>query len=138
MRAGISVRQTGGGHYLPETTNSCPAPTLGRVFAIGGVLIVLGFLVAVSRRGHDQFDQLVYPIPVVPVRQAIPDQLDRFGRCSLRVKNPHDRTVGYPNQHSTGEEILVTAHSNAAVDQLNDALQARIVGPRDPDTEYAL
>ena len=37
-----------------------------------------------------------------------------------------------------GEEILVTAHSNAAVDQLNDALQARIVGPRDPDTEYAL
>ena len=37
-----------------------------------------------------------------------------------------------------GEEILVTAHSNAAVDQLNDALQARIVGPRDPDTEYVL
>lgn len=34
-----------------------------------------------------------------------------------------------------GEEILVTAPTNAHVDQLNDALQARIVGERPPDQE---
>lgn len=37
-----------------------------------------------------------------------------------------------------GQEILVTAHSNAAANQLNDALQARIIGARDPATERVL
>ena len=45
---------------------------------------------------------------------------------------------GLAAAHAEGQDVLVMAHARRRVDTLNDAMQARLIGDRDPDDEMVI